>query len=228
MADEIDLVIFDCDGVLIDSEMISARVLLSKLAAYGVHVDFAHFRTHFLGRSFPKVAAEVRQLHDVALPDNFEQSYRSALLAAFEVELKAMTGVIEAVSQLSVASCVATSSSPPRARRSLQIAGLDTYFGERIFTASEVTNGKPAPDLFLHAARRIGADPQRCLVIEDSVPGLVAGLAAGMQVWQFTGGSHLGGEAADMAGIGVLGDWSQFADKFTALVRRRSDRVGMQ
>lgn len=92
MAGEVELVIFDCDGVLIDSEMISARVLLSKLAAYGVDVDFAHFRAHFLGRSFPKVAAEVRQQHDVALPDDFEQSYRSALLAAFEVELKAMTG----------------------------------------------------------------------------------------------------------------------------------------
>ncbi len=228
MAGEVELVIFDCDGVLIDSEMISARVLLSKLAAYGVDVDFAHFRTHFLGRSFPKVAAEVRQQHDVALPDDFEQSYRSALLAAFEVELKAMTGVIEAVSELSVASCVATSSSPPRVKRSLQIAGLDTYFGERIFTASEVKNGKPAPDLFLHAARRMGADPRRCLVIEDSVPGLAAGLAAGMQVWQFTGGSHLGGEAAEMAGIEILGEWSQFAQKLPELFGRGRGGVGAQ
>lgn len=136
--------------------------------------------------------------------------------------------MIEAVSQLSVASCVATSSSPPRVKRSLQIAGLDTYFGERIFTASEVKNGKPAPDLFLHAARRMGADPRRCLVIEDSVPGLAAGLAAGMQVWQFTGGSHLGGEAAEMAGIEILGEWSQFAQKLPELFGRGRGGVGVR
>lgn len=228
MAGEIDLVIFDCDGVLIDSEMISARVLLSKLALCGVDVDFAHFRNHFLGRSFPKVVAEVREQHAVALPEDFEQSYRSALIAAFEDELKAMAGVKEVIGRLSVAYCVATSSSPPRVRRSLQITGLDDLFGERIFTASEVRNGKPAPDLFLHAASRMGADPARCLVIEDSLPGLAAGLAAGMQVWQFTGGSHLGGEAAEITGIGILADWAQMPEKIPALFERRFDGVGMR
>jgi HAD superfamily hydrolase (TIGR01509 family) len=214
--------------VLIDSEMISARVLLSKLASCGVDVDFAHFRRHFLGRSFPKVVAEVREQHNVALPDDFEQSYRSALLSTFEQELRAMAGVMDVLGRLSVASCVATSSSPPRVRRSLQITGLDGWFGERIFTASEVKNGKPAPDLFLHAAGRMGADPARCLVIEDSLPGLAAGLAAGMKVWQFTGGSHLCGEAAEITGIGILADWAQMPDKLPALFEHRFVGVGMR
>jgi HAD superfamily hydrolase (TIGR01509 family) len=212
-----ELVIFDCDGVLVDSETISARVLLSRLAACGVNVDFEHFRTHFLGRSFPKVAAEVREKHRVALPEDFEASYRSDLLAAFDRELKPMPDILAVVDRLSVSYCVATSSSPPRARRSLEITGLLDRFEGRIFTASEVTNGKPAPDLFLHAARTMGADPVRCLVIEDSLPGLHAGLAAGMQVWQFTGGSHLRGEDAGLPGVRLLNRWSAFPEMMPQL-----------
>lgn len=212
MPGEVELVIFDCDGVLVDSETISARVLLSRLSACGVDVGFDHFRKHYLGRSFPKVAAEVREMHRVALPDDFEASYRSALLAAFEKELQPMQGILPVIGGLAVRTCVATSSSPPRARRSLEITGLLEHFDGRIFTASEVPNGKPAPDLFLHAAQRMEADPARCLVIEDSLPGLKAGLAAGMEVWQFTGGSHLLGEDAGLPGVRVLQRWSAFRE----------------
>jgi HAD superfamily hydrolase (TIGR01509 family) len=148
----------------------------------------------------------------VALPDDFEASYRSALLDAFERELHPMPGVLPVITGLSVRSCVATSSSPPRARRSLEITGLLDHFDGRIFTASEVENGKPAPDLFLHAALQMGVDPSRCLVIEDSLPGLSAGLAAGMEVWQFTGGSHLRGEEAGLPGVRVLKQWSAFPE----------------
>lgn len=188
-----DLVIFDCDGVLVDSEVISARVLIAQLAAVGVAVDIAHFRTHFLGRSFPKVAAEVRTRYGLTLPDDFEAAYRATLLKAFETELRPMAGVRAVIERLSPRFCVATSSSPPRARRSLEITGLAPLFGSDVFTASEVEHGKPAPDLFLHAARRMQAAPERCLVIEDSLPGLRAAHAAGMTVWHFVGGSHLRG-----------------------------------
>ena len=104
-----------------------------------------------------------------------------------------MPGIPEVLDQIAVPWCVATSSSPPRVTRSLEIVGLEARARGRIFTASEVAQGKPAPDLFLHAARQMGADPARCLVIEDSLTGIRAGLAAGMTVWRFTGASHLKG-----------------------------------
>ncbi|MCU0831905.1 MAG: HAD family hydrolase [Rhizobiaceae bacterium] len=209
-----DLIILDCDGVLIDSEVISARVLLGHLASFGVMADMHDFRTRFLGRSWPKVAAEVRSASGVTLPDDFEAAYRRTLLEAFEHELHAMPGVTEVLAQLAVPACVATSSSPPRARRSLELTGLLDRFAPHVFTASEVEHGKPAPDLFLHAARVMGAEPARCLVIEDSMPGMAAGQAAGMQVWHFTGGSHLAGGSVGHGGLAhrSFDNWTQFFD----------------
>jgi HAD superfamily hydrolase (TIGR01509 family) len=188
-----DLVIFDCDGVLIDSEVISARMLIAELAGYGVQMDMAFVSRHFLGRSYPVVLREVRERWGVALPDRFEADYRARLLAAFDRELAVMPGAVEAIAALDRPYCLATSSSPERLHRSLEITGLAPLFAGRSFTASEVANGKPAPDLFLHAAARMGADPAACLVIEDSLNGVRAGLAAGMQVFRFTGGTHLRG-----------------------------------
>lgn len=188
-----DLVIFDCDGVLVDSEVISARQLIAELAGYGVAIDMAFVTRQFLGRSYPTVLREVRETFGVILPDRFEADYRARLLAAFRTDLRVMPGVVQAIAALTRPYCLATSSSPERLATSLALTGLTSAFSGRGFTASEVLHGKPAPDLFLHAARRMGADPARCLVIEDSLTGIRAGLAAGMQVWRFTGGSHLRG-----------------------------------
>ena len=188
-----ELVIFDCDGVLIDSEVISATMLITELAAYGVDIDLEFVSRQFLGRSYPVVLKEVRETFGITLPDHFEMQYRARLLAAFERDLKIMPGVLETIARLRLPSCVATSSSPERVNRSLQLVGLTAYFGSRVFTSSMVSRGKPAPDLFLHAAARMGVPPTRCLVIEDSLNGVRAGLAAGMEVWRFTGGSHLRG-----------------------------------
>ena len=188
-----DLIIFDCDGVLIDSELISARMLIAELKGYGVDMDMSFVSRHFLGRSYPVVLKEVRERWGVALPDRFETDYRARLLAAFERDLAAMPEVRETIAALRVPYCLATSSSPDRLRRSLDITGLVPLFAGRLFTASEVKAGKPAPDLFLHAAAKMGAAPNACVVIEDSLNGVRAGLAAGMQVWRFTGGSHLAG-----------------------------------
>jgi len=187
------LFIFDCDGVLIDSEVISARQLIEELKGYGVDMDMAFVSRHFLGRSYPVVLKEVRERWGVQLPDRFEADYRARLLAAFERDLKVMPGVVETIRALSIPYCLATSSSPERMRKSLEITGLSALFQGRAFTASEVARGKPAPDLFLHAAHRMGADPATCIVLEDSLNGIRAGLAAGMRVWRFTGGSHLKG-----------------------------------
>ncbi|NPD14356.1 HAD family hydrolase [Xinfangfangia sp. D13-10-4-6] len=187
-----ELVILDCDGVLIDSEIISARMLVQELAEHGVQIDLAYVARHFLGRSYPTVIAEIRRDFGVTLPDGFEEDYRNRLLDAFKRGLQIMPGVRDMLDALDVPVCVATSSSPRRVEMSLRLVDLWKRLGPVTFTAHEVAHGKPAPDLFLHAAARMGANPAACLVIEDSLPGIRAGLAAGMTVWRFTGGSHMG------------------------------------
>jgi HAD superfamily hydrolase (TIGR01509 family) len=189
-ASPFDLVIFDCDGVLIDSEIISARMLIAELARLGVEIDLDHVARHFLGRSYPTVMAQIRKDFDLDLPPDFEDRYRENLLMAFRNDLRIMPGVAEVLGALSVPFCVATSSSPRRAEMSLQLTGLDRQTVGRVFTASQVARGKPAPDLFLFAAERMGYPPSRTLVIEDSLTGVRAALAAGMTVWRFVGGSH--------------------------------------
>lgn len=189
---DFDLVIFDCDGVLVDSEKISAAMLIAELGAMGITVDMPYVARHFLGRSYPVVMSQIRRDFGIDLPEGFEEAYRNRLLAAFSESLTAMPGVARVLSGLRLPWCVATSSSPRRVEASLRMTGLWDLARGRVFTASEVANGKPAPDLFLHAAARMGASPARSLVIEDSLTGIRAGRAAGMIVWRFTGGSHLG------------------------------------
>ena len=216
---DIGLVIFDCDGVLIDSEVISARVLVELAAESGIRFDTAHVAEHFLGRSFPTVARSIREGFGRDLPETFEAEYRSRLLHRFETELRPTSGIHDLLRRLAVPACVATSSSPPRAARSLDLAGLAPLL-PRVFTASLVPRGKPAPDLFLHAAREMGVGPTRCLVIEDSRPGIEAARAAGMEVALFTGGSHLRGRAqpADPQ-VRAVDSWAEFERVFPALMR---------
>lgn len=191
---QIDLIIFDCDGVLIDSEIISARMLVLELAGMGVEIDLPYVAQHFLGRSYPTVMKVIKQDFGVNLTPEFEEAYRNRLLAAFEAGLQPIPHIHGLLTRLQTPWCVATSSSPKRAAQSLTITGLREVVGDRLFTASEVANGKPAPDLFFHAAKRMGANPAHCLVIEDSLNGIKAGLAAGMPVWRFVGAKHLEGD----------------------------------
>jgi HAD superfamily hydrolase (TIGR01509 family) len=188
-----ELVIFDCDGVLIDSEVISARMLVAELAKYGVKIDLDYVARHFLGRSYPVVLAQIRGEFGVGLPDGFEADYRARLIRAFAADLRIIPGVREVIARLAVPYCLATSSSPERLAESLRIVGLTDTFAGLTTTSVEVKRGKPAPDLFLKAAEKHGVAPENCLVIEDSFPGIRAALAAGMEVWRFTGGSHMTG-----------------------------------
>jgi len=190
------LVIFDCDGVLVDSEIISATQLIAALEELEVRIDLAYVAQHFLGRSYPVVMQQIREEFGVHLAPEFETEYRARLLAAFEQDLKIIPHVAEVIERLALPYCAATSSSRPRAERSLEIVGLAGAFAGRLHTASEVARGKPAPDLFLHVAERHGVAPGDCLVLEDSLNGIRAARAAGMAVWRFTGGSHLGETAA--------------------------------
>lgn len=210
-----DLVIFDCDGVLIDSEIISARMLIAELSGLGVEIDLPYVAQHFLGRSYPTVMATIRSDFGVVLPEGFEEQYRARLIAAFERELRVMPHVEAVLAAMGRCWCVATSSSPARVARSLEIAQLDVLVAGRVFTASEVAHGKPAPDLFLLAATRMGVEPARCLVIEDSLIGIRAARAAGMPVWRFTGGSHLLGPLPEVP-VAERADreFASFADFF--------------
>lgn len=192
-----DLVIFDCDGVLIDSEIISATMLIEELAKLDVHIDLAYVARHFLGRSYPTVMETIRREFNLVLLPEFETTYRARLLEKFETDLQIMPHVAEVIDQIRLPYCVATSSSPARAARSLGMVGLSHLVGPQLFTASMVLHGKPAPDLFLHAAAEMGVAAGRCLVIEDSLTGIRAAKAAGMTVWRFTGGSHLAGRDLD-------------------------------
>ncbi len=188
-----NLVIFDCDGVLIDSEIISAKMLVDELARLGVAIDLDYVARHFLGRSYPTVMQQIREEFGLNLPEAFEEQYRNRLLAAFERDLTIMPGIAEVIGALAVPYCIATSSSPRRARRSLEIVAFPRLEETPLFTASMVEHGKPAPDLFLYAAEKMGVKPADCLVIEDSLNGIRAAHAAGMEVLRFTGGTHLQG-----------------------------------
>jgi HAD superfamily hydrolase (TIGR01509 family) len=207
---QVELIIFDCDGVIADSEILSAEVLIAQLAALDVAITPEDVRRDFLGRSFPTVAASIRARFDRALPADFEASYRSRLLARFEEALRPTPGFAAMLAGLTGRRvCVATSSSPPRVARTLQLLGLDAQFGADVFTASQVARGKPAPDLFLFAAAQMGAAPAASLVIEDSAPGLAAAEAAGMRVLHYAGGGHMAGQPAP-AGVRSFSDWADF------------------
>lgn len=191
MAIRMKLVILDCDGVLIDSEVISAQMLIEELACLGVRIDMPFVAKNFLGRSYPTVMQTIREDFGLDLSPDFEAQYRDRLLRAFEDRLTIMPGVTDFLDRLALPVAVATSSSPRRVEMSLRRVGLWDRLGPVTFTASLVPRGKPAPDLFLHVAAVMQTDPQQCIVVEDSLPGLRAGHAAGMQVWHFVGGSHM-------------------------------------
>lgn len=190
MVPDFDLIIFDCDGVLVDSEVISTHTLLATLGGHGLDVDIAYVRRTYLGRSISVVKSDYLRHTGNELAETFEAEFLERLLLTYRTELRAMLGTKELLASLRTPFCMATSSSIERATFSLELTGLLPFFEGRIFSSSMVARGKPAPDLFLHAASSMGAEPARCLVIEDSEVGLEAGESAGMTVWRFVGGSH--------------------------------------
>ena len=187
------LVIFDCDGVLVDSEPISLGLSRKMLAALGFEIDEAEARDLFLGISAASARKVAEARFGAKLPQDFEAEHARAVIAQFDRELKGVPFVREAVARLGRPVCVASSSSPERIRASLAIAGYADLFGPRLYSAHDVANGKPAPDLLLFAAERQGVAPADCLVIEDSAAGVEAARRAGMTVFGFVGGSHHGG-----------------------------------
>lgn len=222
-----DLVIFDCDGVLVDSEPIAIGVLSRFLAGLGVDVGEDYAYRAFLGRTWPTVVAAISREFGLKLTDAEAAAMRAVLFDRFRAELKPVAGVGDMLDSLGIPCCVASSSMPDRLRLALEVTGLLARFEPHVFSASAVARGKPAPDLFLHAAAAMGADPRRCLVVEDSPPGIEAARAAGMAVIAFLGGGHVAasrlGEAIAAAGPdAVAADMADLA----ALLAARSGRRG--
>ncbi|MFI2763497.1 HAD family hydrolase [Streptomyces echinatus] len=188
MIKPIELVIFDCDGVLVDSERIAARVQVALGAELGWPLTEDEVVDRFIGRSHAairdQVAAQLGEDTAVTWSERFEQLHREAV----DAELSPVEGLPEALDALTLPTCVASSGSHDKMRHTLGRTGLYERFAGRIFSATEVSHGKPAPDLFLHAARQMGVDPAACLVIEDSQPGVRAARAAGMRSFGYAGG----------------------------------------
>lgn len=189
------LVIFDCDGVLVDSEPIALRVLTEALAEAGVAMTAEDAQARFLGRSLAALCDDLRRDFGFDPGPAWLGRMRERLYEAFRAELRPVAGVAAALDALAAPFCVASSSQPERIALSLGLAGLAARFDGAMFSATMVARGKPAPDLFLHAAAAMGATPGACAVVEDSPAGVAAARAAGMRALGFLGGSHARGPA---------------------------------
>ena len=182
------LVIFDCDGVLVDSEPIAIRIDVEMCAEVGLMVSALEVIERFVGRSPEVLVQAVEERLGHPPPEGWEERGEERLRRAFEAELRPVAGIEQALDEIEVPGCVASSSPPARLRFKLELTGLYERFAGRIFSAVEVANGKPAPDLFLHAAARMGATPADCVVVEDSRYGVQAARAAGMRALAYAGG----------------------------------------
>jgi len=186
----VELVIFDCDGVLVDSERLAVRVESRLLTALGWPIGEDEVLDRFVGRSDAWMLAEIERELGRPVPE-WTERYEADLFAAFRDELVAVDGVvsaIDALEALAFSTCIASSGSHDKMRLSLGLTGLHERFEGRIFSASQVRAGKPAPDLFLLAAAEMGVAPERCVVVEDSRSGVEAARAAGMRSLGFAGG----------------------------------------
>jgi HAD superfamily hydrolase (TIGR01509 family) len=183
----IELVIFDCDGVLVDSEWISNRVMAEAITEAGLPTTTEECMRLFMGRRWEDSLEMIEARLGRPLPPEFTDSYIGRRDAALAAELEPVAGVAEAIARLPVDRCVASSGTPEKIRFTLGHTGLLHLFEGRIFSAHEVENGKPAPDLFLHAAQVMGHTPERCAVVEDTIVGIQAARAAGMRALGYAG-----------------------------------------
>jgi HAD superfamily hydrolase (TIGR01509 family) len=188
MSRAIELVIFDCDGVLVDSERIAVRTDVQVLARLGWSMSEAECIERFVGLSDRSIKAAIETHLGIALADDWDKEFQSLYREAFTSELTPVPGIVEALDRITLPTCVASSSSHDKLRFTLGLTGLYERFAGRIFSAYDVARGKPAPDLFLHAAARMGVEPPACAVVEDSRYGVQAARAAGMRAFGFAGG----------------------------------------
>jgi HAD superfamily hydrolase (TIGR01509 family) len=187
-SEPIELVIFDCDGVLVDSERIAIKVDVEVLAGMGCEISEQECIERFLGLSDASFRQAVESLIGKELPDNWDLAFQPRYRELLAAELRPVEGILDALDRIALPTCIASSGSHDKMRFTLGLTKLYERFAGRIFSATEVRRGKPEPDLFLHVAERMGVAPARCAVIEDSVNGVRAARAAGMRVYGYAGG----------------------------------------
>lgn len=222
----INCLIFDCDGVLVDSETIAARVAAECFTDAGMPITADELSTRFAGIAGDKVTTLLAERYGVTPGPEMTTQRRHRIMAAFETELQAIAGVEQALSKLPHDKCVASSSHPERVAQSLSLTGLDRFFDGCVFSATMVARGKPAPDLFLYAADKLGRPAGECLVIEDSTSGVKAAKAAGMLAVGFVGGSHCTADReASLRAVGadhVIASMDQLPALVTGLINSAS------
>jgi len=180
-----ELVIFDCDGVLVDSDRISLRIQAEWISALGVEMSYEDCVRDFLGLGMPATLGILAERLGRPVPEGWEAELNAAVRDGFRRELTPVPGIVEALEGIELPACVASSGSHEKMRLTLGLTGLRDRFAGRIFSSDEVQRGKPAPDLFLHAASRMSTPPERCIVVEDSPFGIAAAKAAGMSALGF-------------------------------------------
>ena len=213
--------IFDCDGVLVDSEPIANRVLAEQLHGIGVSIPESEVMRRFVGKTRGQCLALAAEIMGRALPDTFGADWDAALFEALGNEVQPSPGVADVLRQLTIPFCAASNGMPDRVRLTLASARLMPYFEGRIFTSADVANPKPAPDLFLHAAASMNASAPECVVIEDTPTGVRAGRAAGMRVFGYIGVSTSDAAALEREGANVVFD---DMSRLPALLRMEMER----
>ena len=207
----VGLIIFDCDGVLVDSEPLAMDILLQTVAEVGLELDAAEAFDAYLGKSLASVCDLLRSEHRVDIDAEALERMRERLYEAIRRELRPIPGMADTLSKLEQPFCVASSSQWERIGLELDVTGLSPFFDRNIFSASMVRHGKPAPDLFLYAAQEMHVAPAECIVVEDSPAGISAAVGAGMRAFGFTGGSHAQSES-HRQGLVALGAQQVLAD----------------
>lgn len=199
------LLIFDCDGVLIDSEIIATDVHIEALAKFGYSISVDDYNSRFIGVTDQQAYAIIESETGRRLPHDYHHEAMAEISRRYSSNLKAITGIHQALERLTLPKCVASSSNPEKLRLGLEVTNLYDCFAPYVFSASQVARGKPAPDLFLFAAEQMKTSPAHCLVIEDSIAGVQAAIAANMPVIGFVGGSHCAaGHASKLLEAGAL------------------------
>ncbi|MFN6501353.1 MAG: HAD family hydrolase [Nostoc sp. DedQUE01] len=185
-----ELVIFDCDGVLVDSETLGNRILVEFVAEFGLVLELQEAILLFKGCKMADCVAVIEQRLGKKLPQDFVTQFRACTAEVFERELLPINGIEAALDKINLPICVASSGPPEKIKLALRVTNLLPRFEGRIFSSYEIGSWKPAPDLFLHAAKNMGFEASSCTVVEDSILGVRAGVAAGMRVLGYTNQSE--------------------------------------
>jgi len=190
MKPPIKCIIFDCDGVLVDSEAISISTIVQLANNLGIEIDFEYGVRAFMGNSWEKVQDILENLAKKPLPHNFERTYRQTTYKRFRNELQAIKNIPRLIPQLTIPFCVASSGPVPKIQLNLKLTHLLPYFESHIFSCYDLQKWKPDPAIYIHAAQTMGFDPANCLVVEDSLLGVQAGVASGCQVYAYAASAH--------------------------------------